>query len=179
MLPGPNAVRIADFAVKYTDVPLKTREEWLHALAQKVPPLVQYVNKILKKVHHSRARAQYDLFFDVQPLVDFVHSGELENVVLEVLRAKLIIALRLYTMARSADLQNIPPVLFQQQGLFFIRLYDKMGKERLLSVAGRTLTLLCSYLAVVSAVPCLVLFRHLHDFHMGLSAERIAKESLL
>ena len=178
ILPGPNALQVLNLAVRATDVPLKVREGWLTRLAREAPPLANRVESTLGRVRKSRARAQYDLFFSVAPLATFVKEGAAGDLTLPELRSKLIIALRLFTLARSGDLANIPAAIFCQQDMYFIRLLDKTGKERLLSISGRSLTLAALYLAQVSSTPCLFLLRHLGDPSQGLSAERIAKETL-
>ena len=62
------------------------------------------------------------------------------------LRSRLILSLRLYTLARSSDLSNIEPVIGDMQGVYYLKLLDKSGKQWLLSVMNRTLALLTEYL---------------------------------
>jgi hypothetical protein len=141
IFPSPTAQNIFNFAVNASDVPIKIREMWLIRLSQEARPLSRHVDRILQKIRRSRSRAQYDLFYDVQPLVHFSLSGVVTSFNLAELRLKLIVALRLFTLARSFDLRNNPPALYSQQGLYFFRLLDNMNKERFFSLSGRTLTL--------------------------------------
>jgi hypothetical protein len=179
ILPGAHARQVLSLSIRATDVPARIRGQWLHRLALVAPPLAGMAERAMARLRRSRSRAQYDMFFSVAPLVHFVHHGPVANLTLSDLRAKLILSLRLHTLARSADLANIPSVLFTQQEMFFIRFVDKPGRERLVSIAGRTLSLLAAYLSRVSSAPCLFLLRHLSDPRQGLSAERIAKECLV
>ena len=65
------------------------------------------------------------------------------------------------TLARSSDLSNIVPVIWEMQQVYYLKLMDKSGKQRLLSVMNRTLALLTEYLTRVHLHPSPFLLCHL------------------
>jgi integrase len=91
---------------------------------------------------------------------------------------RCLVALRLCTLMRSVDLQNVVSCVFTFQGEFFVRTVDKNGAPRPFSVTGVTLQLLLEYLARVAEFPATSFFRHIKDPPCTLSAERIAKRQL-
>ena len=76
----------------------------------------------------------------------------------------MIIALRVSTMGRSADLAHLLPNLWLHQGMLSYRFFDKTGRHRMLTLTGKPLQLVLVYLAHVSSHPAPFLIRHEKDF---------------
>ena len=98
-------------------------------LLAQCPQLASKIEFAIKSLNRSRNKAQYDLFYDVQPLVQFVNSDPVKTMTPADLRSKLVVALRLCTLARSADIANLLPALWLNQGQYYCRLKDKMGRD--------------------------------------------------
>ena len=177
-MPGPNALLILQLATQAVDVSISQRVAWLADLAVAVPELAPLADSTAARVRRSRSRAHYDLFYSVEPLLQWVDSGAAAGMALHALRDKLILGVRLCTLARSCDLANMLCTLYVQDDLFFVGWIDKMGKQRVASLMGRTLDLLIAYLSVVCTAPCFFMLRHLQNPLMGLSADRIANVCL-
>ena len=116
-----------------TDIPLHERMAHLHALAELHPSQSKQILNTIKRLKHTSSKAKYDMFFHVTPLVRLCSAGEPHNMTHATLRRSLILSLRLYTLARSSDLSNIVPVIWEMQNVYYLKLMDKSGKQRLLS----------------------------------------------
>ncbi len=87
------------------------------------------------------------MFFNAQPLVDFAFAPtNLQELSMSKLLDRLILQLRLTTLARSGDLARITWALFVQDGAHFIRLTDKNGALLTFSMPPRTLETLREYM---------------------------------
>ena len=92
------------------------------------------IHNTIKRLKHTSSKAKYDMFFDVTPLVRLCSARDPKTMTDTTLRRSLILSLRLYTLARSSDLSNIVPVIWEMQHVYYLKLMDKSGKQRLLSV---------------------------------------------
>ena len=145
LLPSRGALKVLHLAEVALDIPLRTRLEWLDRLKVCCPSLTAKVALSQRSLRRSLARAKYDLFFDPSPMVAFYRSGSLATLPLLTLRDKMIIALRVSTMGRSADLAHLLPNLWFHQGMLSCRFFDKTGRHRMLTLTGRPLQLVLVY----------------------------------
>ena len=97
---------------------------------------------------------------------------------MELLTDRCLVALRLSTLMRSVDVQNVVSGLFFFESEFFIRTVDKNGAPRTFSVGGVTAHLVAEYLYRVANFPATTMFRHTKALDHTLSSERIAKRQL-
>ena len=178
LLPGRGALKVLHLAEVALDIPLRVRLEWLDRLKVCCPSLTAKVTLSQRRLRRSLARAKYDLFFDPSPLVAFYRSGSLASLPLVSLRDKMIIALRVHTLGRSADLAQLLPNLWSHQGMLSCRFFDKTGRHRMLTLSGRPLALVLVYLAHVSSHPAPFLIRYQKDFRRCLGSEAVAKAAL-
>ena len=177
-LPGSGALRILHLAENASDIPQRIRLSWLENLLSICPLASTRVALIKRRLRRSATRSKYDLFYDPTPLVSFYKSGELQSMTVNMLRDKLIVALRIHTMGRSADLAHLLPNLWEHQGILSCRFFDKTGRHRLLALSGRPLSLFLVYLMKVSDIPAPFLLRFEKDFSRCLGSEAIAKVAL-
>ena len=160
-----------------SDIPMHVRLKWIQ-LVHLLHPTLE-VDNTLRKLKLAQKRNKYDMYFDIQPLVDIAKEAVSESATLEVVRDKLILCLRLFTMARSFDVAHVVPAIWTLQDKYFIRLVDKTGKERMLSIGETTLNLLVRYLTTINVEnPGRTLLRHLKDKKLALGPEAIAKTVL-
>ena len=178
LLPSRGALKVLHLAEVALDVPLRNRLEWLDKLKACCPSLAAKVALSQRRLRRSISRAKYDLFFDPSPLVAFYRSGRLANLSLMSLRDRMIIALRVSTMGRSADLAHLLPNLWLHQGMLSCRFFDKTGRHRMLTLTGRPLQLVLVYLAHVSSHPAPFLIRYQKHFRQCLGSEAVAKAAL-
>ena len=89
----------------------------------------------------------------------------------------MIIALRLTTIIRSNELENMVARLWQQDEKFFIKCIQKAGYPRTISITGNTLRLVAPYLFNIKDTPAVYLCRYIDKQNLVLSAERIAKRA--
>jgi hypothetical protein len=157
-----------------TDVAPQKRVHQLEALAMDHPEVACRVKGSIKRLRHNASKAKYDMFYDVTPLLRFSEQGSPESMPDSELRCKLILSLRIYTLARSSDLANLVPALWVHQQVFYVRLLDKSGKQRLLSMMARTLSLFLEYLHRVHNHPSPFLLRHLKHKDRAMTADAIA-----
>ena len=111
-----------------TDIPLQERLAHLHSLADLHPLQANQILNTIKRLKHTSSKAKYDMFFDVSPLVRLCATGEPHTMTDSNLRRSLILSLRLYILARSSDLSNIVPVIWEMQNVYYLKLMDKLGK---------------------------------------------------
>jgi hypothetical protein len=118
------------------------------------------------------------VFFNAQPLVDFAFAPtNLQELSMSKLLDRLILQLRLTTLARSGDLARITWALFVQDGAHFIRLTDKNGALLTFSMPPRTLETLREYMLRHVYYPAPHMLRYAKDPLKILGAERIAKRT--
>ena len=106
-------------------------------------------------------------------------EGEIRDMTRDVLRDKLLVAIRCTTLARSVDVARMLPHVFVDGTRRYVRYLDKQGRNRLVTVSGRTLALLLSYLLLLCDLPQLFLFRHSTDPGKCLGSEWLAKLVLI
>ena len=123
----------------------------------------------------SRGGAIYDDFFELQPLVDYMLDGASKDMSGVVLRDKLLVAIRCTTLARSADVAKMLPMLYHDGTRRYLRFLDKQNRNRLLAINGRTYHLFVNYFTHISTHPQLFLFRLSSNSGRCLGSERLAK----
>ena len=144
-----------------TDIPLQERVTHLQTLAASHPSEMPQILNTIKCLKHISSKTKYVMFFDVTPLVHLCAHGAPHSMTDATLRSRLILSLRLYTMARSSDLSNIVPVVWELQSVHCLKPMDKSGKQHLLSIMNRTSALLTEYLLRVHTHPSSYLLCHL------------------
>ena len=150
-----------------TDRPLKRRLADLQTIPD--PSAKRALTRV------RSAAAAYDLFYDVSPLVEFYTQGHVRDLTHSDLRSKCLVALRIVTLARSADLAHCLPNIWRHQGDHYIRFLDKNCKNRLIRLTGRALDLTAHYLLSVYSSPCPFLFRYISNHFKALTSETLAK----
>jgi hypothetical protein len=96
----------------------------------------------------STQRPKYPVFYKVGPLVENAFDDvELPNLGMGDLVDRLILQLRLTTLARSGDLQRVVWGLFQQDGQFFLRFTDKNAALQTASVQPVTVATIRKYMS--------------------------------
>ncbi len=87
----------------------------------KSPIAKSLVINAMRRIGRQAKRAKYPVFYKVGPLVQRAfHEADLANLAMGDLVDRLILQLRLTTLARSGDLASTVWALFQQDGQFFI-----------------------------------------------------------
>ena len=127
----------------------------------------------IRRARAASKKAKYPVFFKIDGLVRlaFSDSGI-------ALRDRLVIQLRLTTLMRSVDLQNLVWGLFVQEGKFYLRTTSKTGKPLVFSVEGETLESCKRYLEQHRHYPNERFLRHEKLPWASLGSERIAKLAL-
>ena len=175
-LTAPQAAHELRLALAAADLPLRERVCRLNAIGLRKPSWKGKVKSACKKLKAGINKQKYDLFYDVALLVAWcAEGGPPSSMGVPELRRKLLVSLRVHTLARSSDLAQCVPALWEHQGRFYLRFLDKNFRNRLLVISGRTLTLFLNYLKYVCTAPSPFLFRHLTNPAKALGADALSR----
>jgi integrase len=163
-----------------TDINVSIRMKYLReAQSCSTGKRAVWLAQSLRRLKRQCDTPRYSIFYDVKPIVSFAFFAPVtKDLPSDLLLDRSLLALRLSTLMRSVDVQNVVSGIFSFNSEFFVRTIDKNGTPRAFSVGGTTLLLLLEYMARVASFPATTMFRHLNAPQMTLSAERIAKRQL-
>ena len=143
------------------------------------PQIKAMVIGAMRRVTRQKKRAKYPVFYKVEPLVEKAFDKvDLANLAMGDLVDRLILQLRLTTLARSGDLARTVWGLFRQDGQFFLRFTDKNAALQTASLQPQTVTTICEYLSRHLNHPGESLIRCVSDKSRPMGAQRIAKRTL-
>ena len=121
-----------------------------------------------KKLKWGINKQKYDLFYDVSHPVAWWAEGAPSAMGVPELRHKLLVTLRVHTLARSSDLVEGAPTLWEHQGRLYLRFLAKSFCSRLLVIFRRKPTLF--HLKYVCTTPSLFQIRHLTNLDKALGS---------
>ena len=158
------------------DIPVRARMQWVKdALwGEKNPRRRLMLQQCCKRLDRGTRTPRYPTFFSIEPLVKAAFSWS--SNILQVDR--LILQLRLTTMMRSGDLENVSWALFHWETVHYIRTTNKQGKPSVYNVTGHTLTNLIDYMYKHRKNPAPFLIRYIKEPGCCMGGERIAKRLL-
>ena len=164
------------------DIRPKERVRRLAAIWEKqtTPDGKSIVLSAMKRVARQTKRARYPIFYKVGPLVEKAFEDvDLQSLPIGRLVDRLILQLRLTTLARSGDLAATVWGLFTQGGRFFVHFIDKNAALQVHSLQQNTVATVREYLARHLYMPGELLVGCVSDPFSPMSAQRIAKRTLL
>eukprot|EP01012_Entosiphon_sulcatum_P005981 TRINITY_DN1278_c0_g1_i13.p1 TRINITY_DN1278_c0_g1~~TRINITY_DN1278_c0_g1_i13.p1 ORF type:complete len:394 (-),score=24.60 TRINITY_DN1278_c0_g1_i13:219-1400(-) len=129
------------------DTPLNKRVQCLETALVMVQGDVvaeDAISTAIRSIKTCRKRSRYDLFYPVEQIFGRAKEHSLSHNMFTV-RSASIILVKLTTMARSGDLAEALPTIFQHNGFHFVRLFAKQSRCRLFRVSGITLHALREY----------------------------------
>lgn len=162
------------------DISVKQKVEWLQAAMAKHSHLHMgrlFLNAI-RRVRSQGKRPRYPTFFNLQPLVDFAFAKAPSPPDRALQLDRLLVQLRITTLMRSHDVEQVVWALFSYEGKYYIHTTSKSGLLSTFRVSGMTLCNLVDYLHRHLDFPALNLIRYLKEPSRCLGAERIAKRVL-
>ena len=90
------------------DIPHADKLRMLRAAVSGHPELSEEVAKTAKRLERFHSHPKYQVFYEIRPLLDWLKGlGKPDTLSIDVLTRATIVALRVTTLLRSGDLQNL------------------------------------------------------------------------
>ena len=162
------------------DIPHADKLRMLRAAVSKHPELSDEVARTAARLERYHSHPRYQVFYEIRPLLEWLKSlGKPDTLNLDVLTRATIVALRVTTLLRSGDLQNLVNHVYCHSGGYYIVARDKNNRTVWARIDGLTRDLVLEYLYRPQDTPAPHMFRNQNNPALCIGAQRIAKHCLI
>ena len=119
------------------------------------------------------------MYYDVNPSWEYLYTVDPTAAAVQDLMDATVVALRLTTLMRSADLANLIWGMWRHEDKYYVKTVDNPGELRTVSVDGWTLGLTSAYLFRHREAPRERFLRQLRDPRQAVTDQWLAKRALV
>ena len=162
------------------DIPHADKQRMLRAAVDKYPALADEAARTAARLNRFHSHPRYQVFYEIKPLLDWLKGlSEPSTLSLDVLTRATIVALRVTTLMRSGDLQNLVSNVYTHAGSYYVVARDKNNRIVWARIDGLTRDLVLEYLYRHRDTPAPHMFRNQNNPALCIGAQRIAKHCLI
>ena len=162
------------------DIPHADKLRMLRAAVSRHPELSDEVAITARRLERFHSHPKYQVFYEIRPLLDWLKSlGKPDTLSIDVLTRATVVALRVTTLLRSGDLQNLVNHVYCHSGGHYVVARDKNNRTVWARVDGLTRDLVLEYIYRHRDTPAPYMFRNRNNPSLCIGVQRIAKYCLI